>query len=826
MIALAQPWLLAATGLLPFAYLLIRRAPPRPRLVRLPSIVLLGPDDLPPAPARRPPLWLVLLRLGALALMLAGLAGPSWRAAAPPAGGPVALVIDNGWAATGGWEQLRATADRELAALPDDARVTLLATADPPVPVATTPAAARATLAALAARPWPADRARTARALPPESRLVWIADGIETADADPLRAQGGQLAVVGPVMPAIRTAVPVSGGWRVALAWPPGAAAARRLVAIDGAGREIARADAASGEGEIRLGLPPGAVAERLAVDGAGAMGVFLTAGADGPARVVIVDGEGEAGAPALARGAYYVRRALEPHAPVRAASLAGAARGAERLIVLVDVPVRPGPVGSALLDRVARGAVAVTFAGPRVARGSRLSPVSVAGARGGGLAWDAPRRLGRVAASGPLAGLDRFPEAVVRRQVVGGAAPGAMQWALLDDGTPLVTARRHGAGLLVLVHTAAAPGWSTLPLTGLLEALLVRLLPLARDPARLDVAGIAPWSLEAVLAGDGTLAPPERPARLAAAKIARAPLAEAAPPGLWRSGGLVRARNVASALGPTFAFTRLSTRGLAPTTVSPPLALGPWLFAAGLALAALDGLLAAARGGRWRLRLLAPALAMAVAAPAMAQTPGQVTVDLGHVVTGNPARDAAAAAGLAELARTLTTRTAVGARVSAVDASSAGLGRFALVYWPGGAAPSPAAAARARDYLGRGGLIILDSAGQAAPVLAALDPPPLERLAAGHVVNRAYYLVSAHPGARGDPPVWVEAGTAGSSGRVARLIVGSADWARAWSGADPAAQEMALRWGVNLVVYALTGTYKADAVHARALLERGRSTP
>jgi hypothetical protein len=31
----------------------------------------------------------------------------------------------------------------------------------------------------------------------------------------------------------------------------------------------------------------------------------------------------------------------------------------------------------------------------------------------------------------------------------------------------------------------------------------------------------------------------------------------------------------------------------------------------------------------------------------------------------------------------------------------------------------------------------------------------------------------------------------------------------------------MALRGGVNLVMYALTGNYKADQVHARDLLER-----
>ena len=40
-------------------------------------------------------------------------------------------------------------------------------------------------------------------------------------------------------------------------------------------------------------------------------------------------------------------------------------------------------------------------------------------------------------------------------------------------------------------------------------------------------------------------------------------------------------------------------------------------------------------------------------------------------------------------------------------------------------------------------------------------------------------------------------------------------------SGSDPRQREMALRAGVNLVMYALTGNYKTDQVHVPALLER-----
>ena len=64
-------------------------------------------------------------------------------------------------------------------------------------------------------------------------------------------------------------------------------------------------------------------------------------------------------------------------------------------------------------------------------------------------------------------------------------------------------------------------------------------------------------------------------------------------------------------------------------------------------------------------------------------------------------------------------------------------------------------------------------------------------------------------------------------------IIIGSNDYAAAWAmdemgeplyasvpGTDRQ-REFALRTGVNIVMYALTGNYKADQVHVPALLER-----
>ena len=69
---------------------------------------------------------------------------------------------------------------------------------------------------------------------------------------------------------------------------------------------------------------------------------------------------------------------------------------------------------------------------------------------------------------------------------------------------------------------------------------------------------------------------------------------------------------------------------------------------------------------------------------------------------------------------------------------------------------------------------------------------------------------------------------------RNARVaIYAGGDWAAAWalddngwpiatvSSNDEHQRELAFRFGINLVMYTLTGSYKADQVHLPAIMER-----
>jgi MFS family permease len=91
-----------------------------------------------------------------------------------------------------------------------------------------------------------------------------------------------------------------------------------------------------------------------------------------------------------------------------------------------------------------------------------------------------------------------------------------------------------------------------------------------------------------------------------------------------------------------------------------------------------------------------------------------------------------------------------------------------------------------------------------------------------------AYYLLRGRmPGRLEQAPVWIE------NRSLPSLLVGKHDWAGAWA-FTPAGRpmfplvpggeiqrELAYRFGVNLVMYALLGDYKSDQLHVDTLLQQ-----
>ncbi|WP_020179314.1 DUF4159 domain-containing protein [Methylopila sp. M107] len=319
------------------------------------------------------------------------------------------------------------------------------------------------------------------------------------------------------------------------------------------------------------------------------------------------------------------------------------------------------------------------------------------------------------------------------------------------------------------------------------------------------------------------------------------------------------------------------------PVVAPEPTPVAPWLYVLAALFAILDSLVvflmaggAALLGRRPRAAALAVlgvglgAALMALPAPAMAQSApdkkapyderfaleATLSTRLAYVVTGDFEVDRISKAGLEGLTQTLAERTALEPGTPmAVDPAKDELSFFPLLYWPvvdSAPTPSPETLQRIDAYMKQGGSILFDTrdaltAGGGAEnpalrrMLEGLDVPALEKAPRDHVLTKAFYLLDDFPGRYAGAPLWVESLPPAEEGEdrparagdgVSPVLITSADLAGAWAvgsdgsplfptSSDERQREMAYRVGVNIVMYTLTGNYKADQVHVPALLER-----
>ncbi|WP_165218428.1 DUF4159 domain-containing protein [Affinirhizobium pseudoryzae] len=311
-------------------------------------------------------------------------------------------------------------------------------------------------------------------------------------------------------------------------------------------------------------------------------------------------------------------------------------------------------------------------------------------------------------------------------------------------------------------------------------------------------------------------------------------------------------------------------------------ISLRPALFTAALLMLLLDSLIVLFMNGAFArtpraARSTAAMLMLALLPFAFAPTEGRAqdlkpgdeqalerldTTHLAYVVTGEADVDTLSEQGLEGLSQFLTYRTTLepGAPVG-LDITKDELSFYPIIYWPISATapmPTQAAISRIDAYMRNGGTVLFDTRDQlssldagGAPnangqrlqeILANIDIPPLEPTPENHVLTRTFYLLSSFPGRYSGSPLWVEARQdARNSGSqlsstgdgVTPLLITGNDFAGAWAiddtgravlptvPPDEMQREYAYRAGVNIMMYMLTGNYKADQVHVPALLER-----
>ncbi|MTD93838.1 DUF4159 domain-containing protein [Hyphomicrobium sp. xq] len=949
-LAFLNPWLLAALATLPLIYWLLRTVPPSPRQITFPPTrILVGLENQEKTPAASP-WWLTLIRLLAAALLIFALAEPVLnpsRDAALKGTGPVAIVVDNGWASAARWNERTRMIDHVITEAEGQSRPIVV------VPTASTgknyaarieaPSEARSTAAALIPQPFAPDRLAAVTALDNAlagakgTSIVWLSDDIDhdgkSAEvADKLRAltEGGTFAVIQDGRSAeplgVSAGIGQSGKLEARVLRPQGSSRAGFVHAISTRGQSLAEAPFKFGAGEnlntvaFELPLELRNQVGRVEIAGERSAGaVSLIDARSQWHRVALISGESREQAQPLLAPLYYIEKALNPYAELikpKGSNLAAGIKEAlaqnASVLMLADIGTLSGEAAKHVEEWVKKGGVLVRFAGPRLENGGDdLLPVPLrVGGRtlGGALSWSTPQKLAAIEDNSLFAGTPVPPEVTVSRQVLADPAmlgPEVNVWARLQDGTPLVTERKLGDGQIILFHVTANSDWSNLPLSGLFVEMLRRISALGggvADGGGTGTSGESAADTPAVLPplqtldGFGILAPPPPTAQpVAAAKVHDLVPSLDHPPGYYGAGGSPRAVNV---LGPKSTLKPLpslptGTERLSYESESAQ-PMKAWLLFAALALLFADiiavillqsgGLaLRRRRPAHAALALMIFGAAALLSAPGVdAQpvdvppTPGAVStqatderaieatskVTIGYVLTGDQTVDETSRLGLDGLGRLLAVRTAVEpGRPMGVNILTDEIAFYPVLYWPvlpDAKALPEETLAKIDAYMKQGGLIIFDTQdygrgvaggtpglGESAlqRIIGKLDVPRLEPVPENHVLTKAFYLLRNFPGRWDGGQLWVEAldNSSGAdqsrrarvSDGVTSIIVTPNDLAAAWAldeggrplyptvGGGEDQREMAFRTGINIVMHALTGNYKADQVHVPALLER-----
>jgi len=926
-IAFTSPWLLAALISLPVIWWLLRLTPPKPQEeVFPPTRILARLQEREETPAQSP-WWLTLLRLLMAALVIIAMAGPilNPQESSLQGDGPVLIVMDDGWASAQDWQAKRDTALAIISEARDAGRTVILQgtaghekwSGEP-----LTPEDAASLIEASQSIAVEPDHARAATAIETKinahnpGQVVWLSDGLARASTQSLadaistsntsatlyEAETENLVVIETV-----NNEPSELFGNLARAQPLGSRQVT-VVARDLKGVIVSRVNAFFGDGETRTRFTFEGPVElrnqiaRLEVETArNAAAVQLLDDNNRRRLVGLISGETFDQNQPLLSPLYYISRALEPFSDLRRADDANVTASVPDLInqgvsaiALADVGVITEAAEANLSTWIENGGLLLRFSGPRLGASpdGNLLPVDIRpGDRnlGGALSWETPKELAPFERESPFFGINPPRDVVVNKQLLAlqEAELDQKTWARLEDGTPLVTAEKRGAGWIVLFHVGSDAEWSNLPLSGTFVEMLRRTINLSRSTGAVqadsETVSLPPLR---VLNGEGQFVPPEPSIKPLVMTGGNGQTVTAEnPPGFYGTEDGFVALNLFEeettlTLLEDQAFINGFDRQNYITGASFDFKV--WLLVAAAALLIIDCLAVlwmagALRARRSRTSVAASILALGIAlsfllpnSPSMAQERDEdfdfssaLQTRLAYVLTGVNEVDRISEAGMRGLTFFISSRTALepGDPIG-LDISQDELSFYSLIYWPvdpRAEVPDPETIARIDAYMKEGGSILFDTRDQISGVLggtssspaaralqqilSTLDIPPLEPVPTDHVLTKSFYLLDRFPGRYSGGDLWVEKSQnlnpetgprpARAGDGVSSIMITSNDMAGAWAvdnslrpilptvPPDPTQRNYAYRSGVNLMMYALTGNYKADQVHLPALLER-----
>ena len=583
--ATMAPWMLLAVPAV-MALWWVMKSIPQERLKQIfPGIQLLAKVKREePAPTRMPWWQYVPITL-ATAAVVGALAKPEWNPQAPLEGtGPVMLVVDNGWSAARNWK-MRTIQMENLIARADRAgrSVIIVPTAAPtdgsPLTAIGPVSAADALrqVREMKPNPWPTQRQEALQALgavknDQKTSVIWLSDGLDDDKARALAEKlqtYGTLTVFEDEQAVAPRLIDQPAGLLDKLTVTVRRAQTSNadkfpLIVADQKGQPLGSSEAVfkSGESkaEVTFELPTHVANDITSVSIEG----DNTAGA----RVLIDErfrrrpvGVIQTGTDSLANESRYPVQALGPYVDLHQGTVDDLLKRKLAVIIMPDGASNSPGLNKKIEKWVnEEGGTLLRFAGRNLSQQENIDsdpllPLKLRkGSRslGGDASGSKEARIAPFAAKSPFAGITVPADVTIREEVLPqpGTDTDENTWARLDNGTPLVTAKKHGKGQIVLVHTSADPSWSNLAYSSAYIEMLRAVVTTSQGVAdKLENGDISLPAVK-VMDGQGKLGAPGPSVRpLTTKDIDDADVGPRHPPGFYGNQSLQQAHNLSVAV-------------------------------------------------------------------------------------------------------------------------------------------------------------------------------------------------------------------------------------------------------------------------------------
>ncbi|QHI95873.1 DUF4159 domain-containing protein [Aristophania vespae] len=572
----------------------------------------------------------------------------------------------------------------------------------------------------------------------------------------------------------------------------------------------------------------------------------------------------------------FYLKRALENFTLSKDITPSSLKQSQLSVILATDGSLSSDTASEKVLNWVQNGGILIRFAGPILGKSTAqiLSPTQKAlitvplrqGERtlGGSMSWSTPQNLAPFPPNSPLYGLTVAKDVSVKKQLI--AEPSetlsSHVWATLNDGTPLITARQEGKGWVILFHVTPTADWSNLPLSGLFPQILEKLIEVTPHVNGLNETGsiiaetsLSPWK---TLSLKGTLEKPPLTA-LPLPRNNSDGVSATHPVGFYGVAPNIVPFNLVQNKNPLIKEPLLGV--FTKPDLSPAhYALGPFLLVFALILLMLDLILTICRHGNFSkitLRISIICLTLPILhspsgyAASLTAPPEALQPSLAFIPSGQADTDEIVKEGLKGLTHFINQRsTAHLSTPRAVTPGQDNLAFYPVIYWPITTETklSNDQAKALNEYMSHDGLLLIDEMGAGSLIgekslktiqtilrnaTKGLSIPPLELLTDKQTLARTFYILHDFPGRIAGQDAYIAHTQLDEGEDVSPIIIGNADWVHAWAIDDnnhtlfaviPEGEDqrtLAYRFGMNVVMYALTGNYKYDQRTYPEMLKR-----